>query len=594
MFMKKKLILISIIIFTITIFADFQRASSKNKISKKTDLNSKKDRDLIEGFEWEEMSSAWTIIDEDGDGLGWAWSSFEPLNGNKHMVCDYNQAGNNDWLISPQLTLSADTELKFWASSYDEYPESYNVLVSETGIAIEDFTILDTVIDAPSVYTENIIDLSAYDGKEIYIAIQSISIDKYYLFIDDFSVSNCTWTPPADNYAPEFVALNSYKTIVGSDLDLKLFVTDATGVPPTIEASYELNESTETIIMDLVSDRLKYCYTGTISALQEEAVFAITFHLTDTHNPANTTNLTKTISFIEPYETDTFNEDFETFTNFGLDPLPWIFIDNDGISTYGFQEIDFPNQFYTGSFITLNPYETAPALTGEDIYIPHSGNKYMSCFDAIAGPNDDWMISPKILMNANLKLEFWAKSICDDYGLERFRVNISTTGVNLSDFTVISDELNSNGTDYVEAPTEWTKYSFDLSEYGNEEYIYVAINCISADAFLFMIDDISVGSNTGIDDSYELEAANYDLKQNYPNPFNPITKINYELTIANYKKAEIVVYNVMGEEVWSSKPLSLNSNYCTFNGSSFNSGIYYYSLVVDGKKMDTKAMILIK
>ena len=31
-----------------------------------------------------------------------------------------------------------------------------------------------------------------------------------------------------------------------------------------------------------------------------------------------------------------------------------------------------------------------------------------------------------------------------------------------------------------------------------------------------------------------------------------------------------------------------------FNGSLFNSGIYYYSLVIDGQKMNTKFMILVK
>ena len=100
---------------------------------------------------------------------------------------------------------------------------------------------------------------------------------------------------------------------------------------------------------------------------------------------------------------------------------------------------------------------------------------------------------------------------------------------------------------------------------------------------------------TGIDNNYELSITNYELKQNYPNPFNPLTRINYELGIRNYELAEIVVYNAMGQMVWSKTiHSSLFTNHCTFDGSSFNSGIYYYSLVVDGIKKDTKAMILIK
>ena len=103
-----------------------------------------------------------------------------------------------------------------------------------------------------------------------------------------------------------------------------------------------------------------------------------------------------------------------------------------------------------------------------------------------------------------------------------------------------------------------------------------------------------VGNVLGIDNNYQLSIINYQLKQNYPNPFNPVTRINYELGIINYELAEIVVYNSTGQEVWSSTPLSLNTNHCLFDGSEFNSGVYYYSLVVDGKQLSTKKMILTK
>ncbi len=109
--------------------------------------------------------------------------------------------------------------------------------------------------------------------------------------------------------------------------------------------------------------------------------------------------------------------------------------------------------------------------------------------------------------------------------------------------------------------------------------------------------EFSITSGVGIEDNYELGITNYELKQNYPNPFNPHTRINYELAITNYELVEIVVYNAAGQKVWSSQ-LTAHSSQLTgsilFDGSQFNSGIYYYSLVVDGKKMDTKSMILIK
>ncbi len=116
------------------------------------------------------------------------------------------------------------------------------------------------------------------------------------------------------------------------------------------------------------------------------------------------------------------------------------------------------------------------------------------------------------------------------------------------------------------------------------------------------IDDVNVNGyeiSTGIDDdnNYELGITNYELKQNYPNPFNPVTKINYKLQITNYEFAEIVVYNAAGQMVWSSPVTRYRSpvtGSVLFDGSSFNSGIYYYSLIVDGKEISSRKMILMK
>ncbi len=100
-----------------------------------------------------------------------------------------------------------------------------------------------------------------------------------------------------------------------------------------------------------------------------------------------------------------------------------------------------------------------------------------------------------------------------------------------------------------------------------------------------------------IESNYELAITNYELKQNYPNPFNPVTKISYQLAVSSKQLAEIVIYNSAGQKVWSSPVTRYGSpvtDFVLFDGSNLNSGIYYYSLIIDGKKMDTKSMVLIK
>jgi hypothetical protein len=85
-------------------------------------------------------------------------------------------------------------------------------------------------------------------------------------------------------------------------------------------------------------------------------------------------------------------------------------------------------------------------------------------------------------------LSFWAKSYTDQYGLERFKVGVSTTGMDPADFTIISEG------DYVEAPVEdWTEFTYDLSAYEGQN-VYVGIQCVSNDAFIFMVDDVTIGA----------------------------------------------------------------------------------------------------
>ena len=109
--------------------------------------------------------------------------------------------------------------------------------------------------------------------------------------------------------------------------------------------------------------------------------------------------------------------------------------------------------------------------------------------------------------------------------------------------------------------------------------------------------NITFNETTSIKSNYELAITNYELKQNYPNPFNPVTKIRYTLSVMHNAIVEVVVHNSAGQQVWSSPitdhPLRVTGS-ILFNGSKFNSGIYYYSLIIDGIKMDTKSMILIK
>ena len=89
--------------------------------------------------------------------------------------------------------------------------------------------------------------------------------------------------------------------------------------------------------------------------------------------------------------------------------------------------------------------------------------------------------------------------------------------------------------------------------------------------------------------------AEFSLLQNYPNPFNPVTTIEFELVKAC--NVSIKVFDISGREYATEIiNLALNpGNYkMDFNGSELSSGVYFYSLNVNGQNLATKRMMLIK
>ncbi|GHT76010.1 hypothetical protein FACS189413_14670 [Bacteroidia bacterium] len=82
------------------------------------------------------------------------------------------------------------------------------------------------------------------------------------------------------------------------------------------------------------------------------------------------------------------------------------------------------------------------------------------------------------------------------------------------------------------------------------------------------------------------------LYQNTPNPFTEQTEIRYSIP-ANTKQAFICIFDMQGAML-KKIDVTKNSNQITIQGSEFAAGMYLYSLVVDGKEVDTKRMILTK
>ena len=185
---------------------------------------------------------------------------------------------------------------------------------------------------------------------------------------------------------------------------------------------------------------------------------------------------------------DTLRLNFESIPDFSLMIPPWQNIDLDHHSTYGIQNHTFPNDTVAKAFMCFNPAAVTPPMSDSAIK-PHSGTKFGACFSAIPPRNNDWLISPRVHLQQNGQFSFWVKSYTDAYGLEEYKVLISVTDSATSSFTQLS------GPQPLRAPTAWTRKLFDLSAYNNQD-VYLAIQCVSNDHFILMVDDIETITNS--------------------------------------------------------------------------------------------------
>jgi hypothetical protein len=83
------------------------------------------------------------------------------------------------------------------------------------------------------------------------------------------------------------------------------------------------------------------------------------------------------------------------------------------------------------------------------------------------------------------------------------------------------------------------------------------------------------------------------LAQNTPNPFINTTTINYVLP-QKFTTAQIVITDKNGKQLKRLNIPSAGKGSLNIDASTLSSGTYSYSLIVDGKIIITKQMVLVR
>ncbi len=156
---------------------------------------------LEENFATDPFGRGWTEIDKDGDGYTWEYYTNPPS-----ITSDSYRSSTallpENYLVSPQVTIPADANnvaLSFQVASgaSGDYKEQYRVLASENPITsancrnadvVQDWTEL-TEANTSKKFTDVLVDLAAYKGKSVYIAIlHGNCTNQYFILLRNLSI----------------------------------------------------------------------------------------------------------------------------------------------------------------------------------------------------------------------------------------------------------------------------------------------------------------------------------------------------------------------------------------------------------------------
>ena len=118
-----------------------------------------------------------------------------------------------------------------------------------------------------------------------------------------------------------------------------------------------------------------------------------------------------------------YSEDFESYANGDLDIGGWDLYDGDGATIGGISGFTFP---HSGEPIAWTVVDWTPSAT----IAAHSGvNTVATMYNSTAAPNNDWLISPPIVLDAgltNANLALWTYILSSVYVPELLDVYISS------------------------------------------------------------------------------------------------------------------------------------------------------------------------
>ncbi|NWG27955.1 MAG: choice-of-anchor D domain-containing protein, partial [Ignavibacteriaceae bacterium] len=210
---------------------------------------------LFEDFTAVNALDRWTVVNLDSGANMWErlTSKFNSSPASAGSYYESSTLQNNDWLISPKLSVVSGDSLMFWHSIQSAtYPESLYVKIGTTNDPnTGTWTNLAIILDNTTTWKQKKYSLEPWAGQNIYVAFVNRSLDAWVLYVDDiigplvyvpavdlaftdFYQSTGLPTPrPGENFTDYKVSLN-YESMKNDKKPISVLSNNNAGVHSTI------------------------------------------------------------------------------------------------------------------------------------------------------------------------------------------------------------------------------------------------------------------------------------------------------------------------------------------------------------------------
>jgi len=233
-----------------------------------------------------------------------------------------------------------------------------------------------------------------------------------------------------------------------------------------------------------------------------------------------------------------------------------------------------PAPDFTLNTLNNNPISLSQ-FSGKVVYLYFLGYNYPPCLAPTGGAAsefDIWQVYKNFEFQS-IGIDCWDGTPAQ---LDEFRFN-----------TGITYPLCLNGSDVCLDYLAPASFSVVVNQAGQISYLGLGLDL---PAVTGVID--SLLGVTGIEEKKVIKQ-NFTLSQNYPNPFNPITRIEFNLSKADF--ITLRIFNLIGQEiaVLISVPAEAGEHSIDWDASSYPAGFYFYRLEGSGFS-ETRRMVLLK